>query len=117
MKNDIYKSKLLEEKSKLESELSSMGKQDSTTGEWVAVPEAQTAPEADENDLADRSEDFEGRSGMTEVLSPRLDDIKHALEKIEKGTYGTCESCSKDIEEDRLQANPAARTCKACMDK
>ena len=36
-----------------------------------------------------------------------------ALERIEKGTYGICEVGNEEIEEDRLNANPAARTCKA----
>ena len=110
MNTDTYKHALTNEKEELESELSSMGTLNAPTDEWVATPEAQTAPEADENDLADRSEDFEGRSGMTEVLSARLTDIKIALQKIETGTYGICEVCHTAIEEDRLSANPAART-------
>jgi DnaK suppressor protein len=114
---ETSKAKLLEEKRLLEGELSSMGTVDTATGDWVATPEEQTAPEADENDLADRSEDFEERSGTTEVLNVRLEDINSALERITNGTYGICEVCGKPIEEDRLEANPAARTCKACMNK
>ncbi|MEI6660382.1 MAG: TraR/DksA C4-type zinc finger protein [bacterium] len=117
MKNDTYKARLEEEKKMLEGELSSMGKLDNSTGEWMAAPEAQTAPEADENDLADRSEDFEGRSGATDVLGTRLEDINLALGKIANSSYGMCEVCNNPIEDDRLEANPAARTCKGCMDK
>ena len=43
--------------------------------------------------------------------------ILKALEKIEKGEYGTCEVCAAEIEEDRLEANPSARTCKAHVDE
>jgi RNA polymerase-binding transcription factor DksA len=111
------KIKLEEEKKLLESELSSLGRLDKTTGEWQATPEAQTAPEADENDLSDRSENYEERSATTATLRARLDDITHALARIEDGTYGTCEVCGAQIEEDRLEANPAARTCKKCMEK
>jgi DnaK suppressor protein len=114
---ETYKAKLLAEKGLLEGEMTSMGKVDSDTGDWVATPEEQTAPEADENDLADRSEDFEERSGTLDVLDSRLEDINTALEKIAQGTYGVCEVCGAQIEEDRLEANPAARTCKACMNK
>ena len=32
--------------------------------------------------------------------------------KMEKETFGICEVCGKEIEEDRLLANPSARTCK-----
>jgi RNA polymerase-binding transcription factor DksA len=44
-----------------------------------------------------------------------LNTVVHALGKIEAGTYGVCEVSGMDIEEDRLEANPAARTCKAHM--
>ncbi len=114
MNTHAYKTKLEAEKKLVETELGGLGRVD-TKGDWEAVPEAQTAPEADENDLADRAEGYEERTATLSVLEPRLKDINDALAKIEDGTYGTCEVCGKPIEEDRLEANPAARTCKACM--
>lgn len=117
MNTDLYKTKLEEEKKLLEEELGSIGKKDKETGEWQAVPEEQSAPEADESDMDDRSEDYVERSAITETLDKRLGDINSALSKIESGSYGICESCGNAIEEDRLEANPAARTCKDCMEK
>jgi DnaK suppressor protein len=114
MDTQIYKTKLEAEKKLLESELKDLGRVDEN-GDWEAVPGAQTAPEADENDKADRAEDFEGRTATMSVLEPRLKDINDALQKIEDNAYGICEKCGQPIEEDRLEANPAARTCKACM--
>lgn len=116
MNTDTIKQKLEEERNLLESELASLGRVDQT-GDWEATPEVQSAPEADENDLADRSEDFEERSSTLDVLEGRLTDIKVALDKIEGGKYGICEVCENQIEEDRVEANPAARTCKSCMEK
>jgi RNA polymerase-binding transcription factor DksA len=117
MKIITNKKKLEEEKRLLEGEMSGIGRVDEDTNEWEATPEEQTAPEADENDLADRSEGFEERSSMMATLEARLEDINDALSKIENGTYGICEICGKQIEEDRLEVNPAARTCKECMNK
>ena len=37
----------------------------------------------------------------------------YPLKKIEAGTFGVCEISGEPIEEDRLDANPAARTNKA----
>jgi RNA polymerase-binding transcription factor DksA len=37
--------------------------------------------------------------------------------QIEKGAYGTCKICGEKIEEDRLEANPAAQTCKLHMNE
>jgi RNA polymerase-binding transcription factor DksA len=54
---------------------------------------------------------------MTDTLEKRLADVENALNKIDGGSYGICEVCGNKIEEDRLEANPAARTCKACMEK
>ena len=40
-----------------------------------------------------------------------LHDIEHALAMIEKGTYGRCEVCGKDIPYERLSVLPTATTC------
>ena len=38
-------------------------------------------------------------------------DVEHALRRLDDGTYGTCEVCGVAIDEARLTAAPAARTC------
>jgi len=40
--------------------------------------------------------------------------IRHALECIEEGSYGTCESCGAGITYKRLLARPVARLCIDC---
>lgn len=115
MNTQKYKIKLEEEKILLESELADIGKFDKKTDDWEAVPEAQMNPEPDENDLADRSEEYGERTGILNTLEIRLNDIKNALKEIEENKYGRCDKCRKEIEDDRLDANPAAHTCKSCM--
>ena len=44
-------------------------------------------------------------------LSDQLADVTRALTKLDDGTYGTCETCGKEIAEPRLEAMPAARHC------
>ncbi|GAC1356610.1 MAG: hypothetical protein NVS4B8_11510 [Herpetosiphon sp.] len=44
-------------------------------------------------------------------LQVDLDAINHALERIEDGTYGTCEACGQPIAIERLEARPAATLC------
>ncbi len=111
--NDI-KTKLEEEKAVLLEELNSFAKKDEN-GMWVAVPGEQDTSVADENDIADRDEDYEERTSMTNTLSKRLADVDTALLDLENDIYGVCKKCGGKIEEDRLEANPAAQTCKACM--
>ena len=47
-------------------------------------------------------------------LARELERIMEALEKIEKGDYGTCEACDKDISFERLEAVPSAKMCIDC---
>ncbi len=43
-----------------------------------------------------------------------LNKINQALEKIEDGVYGECESCGEDIGRKRLEARPVAELCIDC---
>jgi RNA polymerase-binding protein DksA len=43
-----------------------------------------------------------------------LAGIDAALKRIDEGTYGTCVSCSTEIPEGRLEANPWASLCIDC---
>jgi len=99
----------------VEGELKDLGWKNPATGEWEATGGDidSTATESDE--LGDKQEEYEERREEIEPLEARWNDIKAALDKIDEGTYGVCEKCGEQIEEDRLEANPAARTCKADM--
>ena len=106
------KEKLEKERDTLLEEMRDMGKLNGETGEWEATPEELDNPESDQNDMADRFEDFEARSSMIKVLEPRLNNILRALKGLNRESFGVCEVCKNDIEMTRLEANPAARTCK-----
>ena len=43
--------------------------------------------------------------------------IREALERIEGGTYGTCENCGEDISIKRLKARPVTTQCIDCKTK
>lgn len=104
------------EKQSLRSELSQIGKENPQTGDWYAIPmETDGDAESDYSDQADYVEDFESRSARLGEIEKRYRDVVDALKKIETGNYGICEKSGQPIEIDRLQANPAARTCKAHM--
>ncbi|GGU33742.1 TraR/DksA family transcriptional regulator [Nocardioides albus] len=46
-----------------------------------------------------------------------LAEIDLALERVDSGTYGTCEDCGRPIGDGRLEARPVARTCISCAGK
>jgi len=55
----------------------------------------------------DREMDYSLEENETRVLEA----IDAALARIESGTYGRCERCGKEIEEERLEAIPWATLC------
>src|SRR3954470_1481811 len=50
-------------------------------------------------------------------LRETLDEVEHALEKFDAGTFGLCEGCGEPIAEARLEAKPAATHCINCASK
>lgn len=112
-----FKKKLEEEKALLESELKSVGRiNPENAADWEARPEDQDISRADENELADKFEEDEENEAILEPLEARYNQVKKALNKISSGKgYGICEVDGEPIEPDRLEANPAATTCKKHM--
>lgn len=109
------KKSLEAEQQMLEKALGEIGVQDPDNGEWKAIPDMSEGQETDENDLADRAENFEERSSLLPTLSSRLSEVLSALAKMKEDKYGICEVSGEPIEEERLMANPAAKTCIAHM--
>ncbi|MBP1635420.1 MAG: serine phosphatase, partial [Acidobacteria bacterium] len=64
--------------------------------------------------LIDRRRRLEGvlEAGMAvPQIEELLREVDSALERVEAGTYGLCETCHDAIEPDRLAADPLARFC------
>ena len=51
---------------------------------------------------------------FVEQVRDHLAEIDAALERLDGGTYGTCERCGDPIGDDRLEARPEARLCISC---
>jgi len=67
-----------------------------------------------DSENAQEIEEFSEQMGLKAKLEEGLSEIKLALKKIKKGTYGTCEQCSKQIDPKRMQANKNASYCVDC---
>ena len=110
-----YKQKLEEEKKLLVKELSSVGaRQPRNPADWEAKEERSEETE-DLNLAADRQEDIEERHALTDTLEARLAEVDVALKRMGEGKFGICEKGGEKIEEDRLEADPTAATCKKHM--
>ena len=105
------KIKLVAEQAELEEELGGIGqKSPQSAGGWEATTGGMEVDSADDNEVADKFEELEENTGLVNKLDRQLTEVKAALERMDKGTYGICETCGKPIEKERLEANPSART-------
>lgn len=111
---NFFKNKLEKDKARLETQLSEMGRKNPANPEdWEAMPAeaGQNVRITEATEMADTFEEFQNRSAVQAHLEEMLNNIKTALAKMEKGDYGECETCGKEIEKERLIANPSAPTC------
>ncbi len=112
--NSQYKERLETMLAELTEELKTLGIHNPEIPEdWEALPADVNVSEADPNVGADRVEDWEERRATLAELETRFNNLRRAIKKIEAGTFGVCEIGGEEIEADRMDANPAARTCKA----
>ena len=56
----------------------------------------------------------DGLSAMNEPQLSELREIHAALERIERGIFGRCDSCSAAVEETTLEMTPWERDCATC---
>ena len=67
--------------------------------------------------FADAAQSTSERSKVLSIvdnLQERASEIRAALERVERGTYGSCERCGGEINPERLEAIPWVRLCIRC---
>lgn len=109
-----FKIDLEKEKNNLEATLSRFAKKDpKLKGDWdTNYPQLGEEFGIYKDEIQDEVEEYDNLIGEEHVLELRLKDVNEALSKIKSGKYGFCEEGKAHlIEIERLNANPAARTC------
>lgn len=112
------KKKLEKEKALLEKDLLKFADKDKKIPDdydarFPHFGERSSAPDEDAQEV----ETYENLLAVEHALEIRLKEVNEALEKIKNDNYGQCEICQKDIQLERLKANPAAKTCINCHKK
>jgi DnaK suppressor protein len=69
----------------------------------------------DTYDLASEERDREISFILTDRERGKLQAIQEALERVDEGTYGMCDSCESEIAPARLEALPFTRLCVNCQ--
>jgi|CXWL01.1.fsa_nt_gi DnaK suppressor protein len=107
---DDMRALLAAEKDQLEEELGTRGKK--TAGnDWQGSSGDIKTSTADFTEIADQIEELATNIPLVEELESRYREVNEALERIEKNEFGKCAVCDIEIPKDRLEANPAAKTC------
>jgi RNA polymerase-binding transcription factor len=69
----------------------------------------------DTYDLASEERDREINFILSDRERVKLLQIDDALQRLDDGNYGVCESCGLEIGEERLTAMPFSRLCRDCQ--
>ena len=80
----------------------------------------QSSGEGAGDDQADAGSKTFEREQELSIANNRRDllvQMERAMERLDKGTYGYCESCSQPIMKARLQAFPSATLCVKCKQR
>ncbi len=54
---------------------------------------------------------------VADIRRQELTAMDEAMGRMERGTYGTCEACGREIPEERLRVMPFARYCREDQEK
>lgn len=108
----VIKGKLVSEKTRLEEELRQFADQDKHNQENFNAKFPSFGDEIDEN--AAEVAAYSDNLTLEGTLEKELRDVQNALDLIEKGGYGKCKYCKKDIPVERLLARPSSTSCVAC---
>ncbi|MEU3047007.1 MULTISPECIES: TraR/DksA family transcriptional regulator [unclassified Streptomyces] len=71
----------------------------------------------DEADTGTKNITREHELALAANAREMLEQTERALERLDAGTYGLCESCGKPIGKARMQAFPRATLCVECKQK
>lgn len=107
VKRELLKERLEEQRARLQGEISQL-----TIG-------GQEHPGYGNHMADDATEVFEQAKNLAlrQTLERQLEQVKKALERFERGTYGECLDCGEEIDFARLKAIPSASLCIDCMQR
>lgn len=109
---DKIENLLQEQKIRLESELGKFTKKSAHVSDDFDTKFPEYGDKEDEN--AAEVAEYINNLPVEEGLEKTLRDVNKSLERIKKGTYGTCKYCKKQIEEKRLLVRPTSSACVEC---
>ena len=106
---DRFKARLLEERQRVVDAIDNIHAEN--PGSLGDETEELTFEDNHPGDVATATFDREMASTLEDNSSYVLSEIDAALQRIEAGTFGTCQACGGPVGEERLEALPWATLC------
>ena len=110
MNKSKIRKRLQEERTRLEGVRDGIRRQQGEGAEMDAGGELSSV---DQHPGDHGTETFEQEKNVSvlEQVDDELLQIEAAFQRLERGTYGTCQACGRPIAAERLEALPATRFC------
>lgn len=105
---DTARKRLLEEQQRLTDDLREL--QADSDAQKESLQELSTVDQHP-GDIGTETFEMEKNASIIESLKGQLRDIEEALGRLDDGSYGLCQYDQKPIDDERLEALPAARYC------
>ncbi|MBA7479399.1 RNA polymerase-binding transcription factor DksA [subsurface metagenome] len=105
---NVIRSRLEQERKQLTEELEQLNVSSRLTERRNGSPFGKIDEEAN------AAVDLEKRVALQSRILDTLVQLEHALQKLDEGTYGLCDSCEQPINPARLEALPLAALCVNC---
>lgn len=104
-----FKKLLVDERSELERQFEEI--EESALGASQSELSGEAAFDEEYADSGTFTFERERDLSLAENLKDLMEQIDHALHRIDDGSFGICERCGKPIEKARMKALPYARLC------
>jgi DnaK suppressor protein len=101
------------EKKRIEDELAQL----KSSGSHPMDERREGSPFGKREEEATESMELEKRLALEKRLNTLLGEVDRALQKLDEGSYGTCDLCHEAIDPARMEALPQAILCLNCRQK
>jgi YteA family regulatory protein len=111
-----FKNRLIEEKEKVEENINRL----ENMGVGISVKDATSELSSYDNhpgDMGSETFEIEKNRALKANEVTHIKAIRDALSKIDRGVFGVCEICGRNIEEERLEVVPFTQLCINCQDE
>jgi RNA polymerase-binding transcription factor DksA len=109
--DDARRARLQQERSRTAARLAALARD---LDEIVEASQLVSADDEHDPDGATVAFERAQVAALLQAAREELDELDHALERLENGSLGWCELCGGAIDPARLDALPATRRCVSC---